>query len=189
MLGIIYKVTNKSNGKIYIGQTTTSLAERRKQHIFNAFSTTQPKYPFQLAIKKYGVAGFTWEIIDVANTQEELNQKEIKWIAFCKSYLDSTKGYNRTPGGNAFPEEERAILQYDYHGNFIHEYPHAHGASETLKFDSRGIRRSCQSKCLMYRGQVFLYKDSYGSHEKAEHEVKRRMKALSSCEKNFYLSA
>ena len=189
MIGIIYKATNSQNGKIYIGQTTTSLAERRKQHIVNAFSNNQRKYPFQLAIKKYGIASFQWSVLDVANTQEELNLKEIKWIAHFKSYLDSSKGYNRTPGGRAFPEEERAILHYDCLGNFIGEYPHSHEASETLKFDSRGIRRSCQSKCLMYRGQVFLYKDDYGSRAKAEHEVKRRKTALALQERSFYLTA
>ena len=31
-MGIIYKVTNKENGKIYIGQTIQTLNERKNKH-------------------------------------------------------------------------------------------------------------------------------------------------------------
>lgn len=50
-----------------------------------------------LAIKKYGESAFTYEQIDSALTNEELNEKEDYWINF----YDSIKtGYNMMPGGN-----------------------------------------------------------------------------------------
>jgi len=34
--GIIYKVTNKSNGKVYIGQTVQGLKQRKNKHIYTS---------------------------------------------------------------------------------------------------------------------------------------------------------
>lgn len=104
-MGIIYKATNKMNGKIYIGQTMKSIKERRLDHLR---SRSTKKYYFHNALSKYGYKNFIWEEIDFANNREELNEKEIFWI----KYFDSTDkdfGYNCTKGGRVpiFNEETR----------------------------------------------------------------------------------
>ena len=62
MKGIIYKITNNDNGKIYIGQTTNSFEERMRQHKdqANNLNNTNPLY---CAIRKYGWDNFTKEIL------------------------------------------------------------------------------------------------------------------------------
>lgn len=47
MNGIIYKITNQINGKIYVGQTRQKLELRMNQH-----KHSKDKSPIHLAIKK-----------------------------------------------------------------------------------------------------------------------------------------
>jgi hypothetical protein len=53
---------------------------------------------FQGALLEHGFDTFTWEQIDMAETAEELNNKEIEWIAFYKAN-DPQYGYNISKGG------------------------------------------------------------------------------------------
>ena len=92
MLGKIYKITNKINGKVYIGQTTKSLKERFQKHCWNTGKTDL--YHFNMAIKKaikkYGKNNFTIELIEEIN-KEYLDEREVFWISYYDSY---NKGYN-----------------------------------------------------------------------------------------------
>ena len=53
-MGYIYKITNKINNKIYIGQTTTSIEERMRKHIDKAKNQLEGLTGIDAAIKKYG---------------------------------------------------------------------------------------------------------------------------------------
>jgi len=94
---IIYKATNLVNNKIYIGQTICGLEKRKSQHERAAkygYCTTI----FDYAINKYGKENFKWEIIDTAETIEELNEKEFYYIQKENS-MDKKIGYNLKAGG------------------------------------------------------------------------------------------
>lgn len=91
---IIYKITNRINGKVYIGQTIQPLTTRWRKH---CNSSSCCKY-IHSAIAKYGKENFTVEQIDVACDRDELDSKEIYWINFYDS-MNPEKGYNLTSGG------------------------------------------------------------------------------------------
>lgn len=97
---IVYKVTNLINGKIYIGQTINTLEYRKNQHFREAKSKRKNTVYFHNALLKYGFENFVFEEIDNADTQEELNLKEQKWIAY---YLSDNRkyGYNLDSGGKS----------------------------------------------------------------------------------------
>lgn len=97
---IIYKATNLVNGKVYIGQTVKTLEKRKRKHINDAVSN-RSKNVFHKALRKYGEDNFTWEVIDSAESETELSEKEIYWISFYHSYIyvDNSNGYNMTIGG------------------------------------------------------------------------------------------
>jgi len=96
---IIYKATNTGNGKIYIGQTIQSLHLRRLDHERKANLYKSTSY-FHAAIRKYGVEAFEWEVIDRAETADDLNKKESFWIDRLKTNKKEF-GYNLTTGGDS----------------------------------------------------------------------------------------
>lgn len=95
--GIIYKVTNKVNGKIYIGQTVQSIIKRKSNHISDA-TLSKDNFYFHNALRKYTKKVFTWEIIEYCGSKEELNEMEFHYI---KQYDSFNKGYNMTLGGDS----------------------------------------------------------------------------------------
>lgn len=96
MFGIIYKAVNVQNQKVYIGQTTLALEQRKAVHLTEA--KYRPRTHFQYAIRKYGEEAFHWEQIAEASSREELDQLEIQFIQQYEA-LDPTKGYNGKAGG------------------------------------------------------------------------------------------
>ena len=103
MVGIIYLLTFPNN-KVYVGQTTKTLEKRFRQHIKAAydFSGSNPFTPIKNAIREYGVLNIKKEIIDTAETLEELDEKEIYWIKFYNSSVKfkNSNGYNYQEGGH-----------------------------------------------------------------------------------------
>lgn len=70
MLKSIYKITNKLNGKIYIGQSINPF-KRFKQHCYN---TQIYKSLINEAINKYGKENFLFEILE--SDIENYNERE-----------------------------------------------------------------------------------------------------------------
>lgn len=94
MNGFIYKITNRVNGKVYIGQTRFTVEHRFKQHIknYNVEHRTQPLY---MAFAKYGIDNFQVETLEECSI-DKLDEREIFWIAKYDSFKN---GYNAILGG------------------------------------------------------------------------------------------
>lgn len=96
-LGCIYLITNTSNKKCYVGQTTKSAEHRWKQHIKCSKYSEYSHYALYRAFNKYGVDKFTFEVI-VSNVPIELlNDLETN----CITAYDGMLGYNMVPIGNS----------------------------------------------------------------------------------------
>lgn len=110
MYGIIYKITNQINGKIYIGQTVQPLQRRFKQHISMALRNLPNLSHIHLyaAIRQYGPQAFNIEQIDSASSRNELNQKEQYWITTLQT-LNTAVGYNCAYGGQGNVAYERLL--------------------------------------------------------------------------------
>ncbi len=93
---IVYKTINLINGKIYIGQDSKNDPEYLGSGLL-----------LKKAIHKHGREHFVKEILEECETKEQLNEREIYWIAL----LDSKNpkiGYNIADGGsggNTYTEE------------------------------------------------------------------------------------
>lgn len=90
MYGYIYKTTNLINGLIYVGQHKATKFEP------NRYMGSGHK--IKAAIKEFGKENFKCELLDTAETLEELNSKEEYWVDELQS-RNPAIGYNVKKGG------------------------------------------------------------------------------------------
>jgi group I intron endonuclease len=112
--GIIYKIKNLINGKIYIGQTKRAIQKRWAQHC-----KMRKDMAIGNAINKYGKENFEISIVCHCETQEELNHRE----AFCIKKFNSMspKGYNLKAGGegNVYSDESKKKMSISHKGKIL----------------------------------------------------------------------
>ena len=83
-IGTVYKIENKLNGKIYIGQTIMDVRDRWYRHCeINRSNPAECNMPIKRAILKYGKENFDFSIIERV-PRELLNKREKYWIVFIK---------------------------------------------------------------------------------------------------------
>lgn len=92
MEGIIYVITNKINGKQYVGQTRRSLHLRFYEHCQQQKSESS----IHKAIEKYGKENFIIEELEKVELSL-LNEREQYWIKKLDTYKN---GYNQNIGGD-----------------------------------------------------------------------------------------
>jgi len=92
---VIYKITCKAEDKCYIGKTTQAFTLRWYQHFYQGHGTK-----FHEAIKKYGMAGWTFEVIEIIEIPKDapstlrhtiILERESFWI---NHYDSIDNGYN-----------------------------------------------------------------------------------------------
>lgn len=92
----IYKITNKINGKCYIGQSKDIIKRWKTE-----YKWYQVNNHLQSAFNKYGLENFDFEVIDECEPGL-LNEREQFWINIYNSF-DRNFGYNKTLGGAGTP--------------------------------------------------------------------------------------
>jgi group I intron endonuclease len=136
---IIYKVTNKVNGKIYIGQTVSNLEHRISQHF------CAKKSYFHNALHKYGRENFEWKIIEYCESKEEMNEMEFHYI---KQYNSVEDGYNLTYGGEgnyghkfnkAFCKKQSDLKKALYKSGWKHPMLGRNHTKESIKKMSKAV--------------------------------------------------
>ena len=114
---VIYKIENRSTGKIYVGQTQRTLQERIREHKRKSRKLSL----IDRAIKKYGIDAFEITILEICDTLEKLNEREIFWIKELKCKMPN--GYNMTDGGlgRIVTDEERKHKSESQKGHIVSE--------------------------------------------------------------------
>ena len=193
---IIYKITNKINGRMYIGQTINSLEERWRRHCNDALNNVLDTH-FARAIRKYGPDNFIAEIIDIVEDEEDLTPREQYWIRY---YDALHNGYNETDatyksGGNTYQNkttEEMEVIKQKIRESKLggknpqatsvkcknirtNEEYHFASQSEMQKFFNESNHQFCSRRCL---GQIkCLYKNEWLiAYENAEYPVDYSLK-------------
>jgi len=97
----VYLITNLKNKKQYVGITSKSIAWRWKIHNEDAYSKLDYTSHFYSALRKYGRQNFSIQLLQLADTWEEVCGLEKKYIKLLKT--KAPNGYNLTDGGTGAP--------------------------------------------------------------------------------------
>lgn len=187
-MAYIYILTNKVNGKKYIGQTIQSVSNRLSQHKYNAAYCCGNV--IHKAIKKHG-----WENFAVSSfecSEEVLDAMERVLIALYNTI--SPDGYNLETGGNKnkhLSEETKNKIAEKRIGNYAKEkHPlwGKHHSEETKRkisenrFDISGINNPRAHKVVcLETGEIFeCIKDA---------ERKYNVSGISQCCRRNYKTA
>lgn len=151
MIGI-YKIENKINHKIYIGQSI-DIQKRWSCHLALYHNSASKLH---LAMKEDGVENFFLTILEECS-REELDEKERYWISF---YNSVQEGYNNTEGGTkSFRNitQEKKIFQYDLEGKFIQEFNSMQEAAKAVGLSGANLTTCCQGKQKTVGGFQWSY--------------------------------
>ncbi len=94
-MAIVYKHTNKTTLKCYIGCTNSTIEKRWREHIHYAKKNINNK--FSNAIRKYGTEDWEHEVI-LSCLKEDMFKYEIEQIS---NHNSVEFGYNTSPGGGS----------------------------------------------------------------------------------------
>lgn len=146
---IVYKAENIQNGYVYVGSTTKSIEERKRDHEQKA--NNGQGYKFQEAISTYGTEAFSWEQIDTASSLDELAQKEKQYIL---EYNSREDGYNVDSGGGF----KKTVYQYDLKsGKLLKQFDSLDSASNAVNAIKQQISRACLSVNKTFGGYRWSY--------------------------------
>ena len=177
----IYKITNRVNGKCYIGQSQ-DIATRFREHRYLLRQNKYGNRKIQNAWNKYGEENFTFEIIEECMI-EELDEKEIKYI---REYDSHHNGYNNTNGGDGvrgwkhndefkkkmslsnkinprIPTQEQIERLIEY--NKTRDYHHSEETKQKMRAAHKGLKATKKAKENMSKAQKEVWKDDQKRRE------------------------
>lgn len=102
---LLYRITNKVNGKVYIGQAA-DVSKRWYDHR-KAVRLNKPTQAVHYAMIKYGLDKFAFEMIASCKTQDDANEIETELVKQYDSFIANGKGYNATLGGMNAPKTKK----------------------------------------------------------------------------------
>ena len=91
----VYKITNQKNGMVYIG-SSIEVERRWRQHKEASINEKDHhyNYPLMIAFREFGIANFTFEVIDTLPDYQTMIKVEHDWII--KENCIIPNGYNQT---------------------------------------------------------------------------------------------
>lgn len=174
MIGI-YKIENKINGKIYVGQSR-NIDQRWYAHKNELNRNKHCNEYLQNSWNKYGEESFEFSVLEEC-TIDKLNDREIFWIN--KLYSNNHDyGYNLTDGGGGtsghhWNDDEKEhlsetrnrdeIVQLNLDGTLVNTWRSSSCASRTLNIPVSGIRQCALSSGDQYQchGYIWLSSETY----------------------------
>ena len=149
-MAYIYKITNKINGKSYVGKTERTVEERWNEHCNDFTKERCRNRPLYRAMNKYGVENFYIETIEETSSPEE---RECFWIEHFQSFK---KGYNATIGGDG-----KRYLDYDLIISTYQELKNANEVAKRLGISTDSVYTAIHQNDIVLSSQE-VNKEYYG---------------------------
>lgn len=144
---IVYKIVNKTNGKIYVGQTKRNIRVRFIEHKKSSKTDRKQYSPLLQEIWEQGIENFYIEaIVENIESKKVLDVIEKFWIAKLETYLPE-KGYNVFLGVGDIPERTRKKMTDKLKGNTRRRGKKASQETlEKMRIASTGKKKSEEEK-------------------------------------------
>lgn len=168
--GYIYCITNKVNGKKYIGQTIQTIRKRWNGHV----SKCRNRPMVDRAIDLYGKENFNIEQIEKVCFKskdelcEKLNSLEQFYIKKFNTLSKNKQGYNITYGDNTpSTYDEKPVVQYSLIGDVLNTYKSITEAYEQTGVAIGDISHCCNKDNVSAGGFMWsFYGDTYNKNKK-----------------------
>ena len=169
----IYKITNNLNNKVYIG-SSIDVERRWRQHKEASINEKDHhyNYPLMVAFREFGIANFTFEVVDTLPDYQAMIQTEHDWII--KENCVVPNGYNQTDNTNSpmfdpnvakkMSDTKRdkygkRVSEIDSNGNIIGVWDSLAEAGEKTGLDRFKISDVCNGRRLTTGDRIFRFLD------------------------------
>lgn len=169
----IYKITNQKNGMVYIG-SSIEVERRWRQHKEASINEKDHhyNYPLMIAFREFGIANFTFEVIDTLPDHQAMIKAEHDWII--KENCVVPNGYNQTHQTDSplldpaiakkMSDTKRAkygkrVCEIDEDKNILEVWDSLAEAGEKTGLDRFKISDVCNGKRLTTGNRVFRFLD------------------------------
>ena len=169
----IYKITNQKNGMVYIG-SSIEVERRWRQHKEASINEKDHhyNYPLMIAFREFGIANFTFEVIDTLPEYQAMIKAEHDWIV--KENCVVPNGYNQTHQTDSplldpaiakkMSDTKRAkygkrVCEIDEDKNILEIWDSLAEAGEKTGLDRFKISDVCNGKRLTTGNRVFRFLD------------------------------
>lgn len=152
-MAYIYKITNKINGKIYIGKTMKTPEERWKEHCQDSKKERAEKRPLYSAMNKYGIKNFSLEVVEKCS-DDIVNDREVYWIEYYQSFK---YGYNATLGGDG-----KHYLDYDLIYSIYEQTKNCTEVARQLNICVDSVRKVLKNREIQIKPGSVVTKEKFG---------------------------
>lgn len=169
----IYKITNQKNGMVYIG-SSIEVERRWRQHKEASINEKDHhyNYPLMIAFREFGIANFTFEVIDTLPDHQAMIKAEHDWIV--KENCVVPNGYNQTHQTDSplldpaiakkMSDTKRVkygkrVCEIDEDKNILEIWDSLAEAGEKTGLDRFKISDVCNGKRLTTGNRVFRFLD------------------------------
>lgn len=175
VVGCVYLIRNKVNGKGYVGQHKNALTvERRWRAHINEALLGACSYLLHRAIRKNGVESFSAEII-WCGPVDQLNEKESHYIKKLHTFVDDSKGggYNLTTGGEVCKQMAKSARKKLSASRKLY-FENTPGAREENAARVRQYYKDNPEECKRARAQIVAYFSDPAARKAQSKRAKRQ---------------
>ena len=139
---MVYRITNLLNGLVYIGKTFRNISSRIAEHKYKRSLVGQ-------AISDIGLDNFKIEVIDHANSLEELKERERFWIEWHNSFAPN--GHNKALGDSKYGDNNGFFGKRHCKESIARNKEHQRNRKAILHLDT-GVVYSSTRECARELG-------------------------------------
>lgn len=167
----IYQITNKLNGKRYIG-SAVYLKRRQEEHLYHLCCGDHHNKHLQRAFDKYGKQSFEFSVLSHVNP-EKLIEREQYYLDILSPEYNISKTAGSLLGYRA-SAETREKMSEAHKGKRNHNYGKRHSEETKRKISKAlsGERNPNYGRCLSVETRRKISEAKKGTHHSSEHKRK-----------------